>query len=515
MTSYLLSPDEPIAGNFSRPKHCKMKNQNLNMEALLKKPHKINLMSEKHYSFFENVNKTFDRAAAFTKWDPGVLEQIKECNAVYQMKFPVKMDDGRIEVIEAYRVQHSQHKTPCKGGIRFAAEVNQDEVMALAALMTYKCAIVNVPFGGGKGGIKVDPKKYSAYELEKITRRYTAELIKKNFIGPGTDVPAPDYGTGEREMSWILDTYSSLRPGEIDAAGCVTGKPVTQGGVRGRREATGLGVFFGLREVCNMPDMMKKVGLTLGVEGKRVVVQGLGNVGYHTAKFFQDAGAKIIGLVEYEGAIYNEQGLDVDDVFQNRRKTGTILNFPGAKNFAKNADALEMDCEILIPAALENVIDEENAPKVKAKIIGEAANGPLTPEADEIFVQRGTLVVPDMYLNAGGVTVSYFEWLKNLSHVRYGRMEKRFTENMNAHIIGQIEELSGKKIDSEEKEFIMHGADEVDLVYSGLEETMITATREIVEVWKSNPQIPDMRTAAFVVAINKVGTSYAELGIFP
>jgi glutamate dehydrogenase (NAD(P)+) len=472
-------------------------------------------MSEKHYSFFENVNKTFDKAAAFTKWDPGVLEQIKECNAVYQMKFPVKMDDGRIDVIEAYRVQHSQHKTPCKGGIRFAAEVNQDEVMALAALMTYKCAIVNVPFGGAKGGIKVDPKKYSAYELEKITRRYTAELIRKNFIGPGTDVPAPDYGTGEREMSWILDTYSSLRPGEIDAAGCVTGKPVTQGGVRGRREATGLGVFFGLREVCNMPDIMKKLGLTTGVEGKRVVVQGLGNVGYHTAKFFQDAGSKVIGLAEYEGAIYNEDGLDIDDVFNNRRKTGTILNFQGGKNFAKNTDALEMDCDILIPAALENVIDGDNAPKVKARLIGEAANGPLTPDADEVFAKKGVIVVPDMYLNAGGVTVSYFEWLKNLSHVRYGRLEKRFTENMNAHILGQIEAVSGKKVDSEEKEFIMHGADEVDLVYSGLEETMITATREIMEAWKANPQIPDMRTAAFVVAINKVGTSYAELGIFP
>jgi len=472
-------------------------------------------MSEKHYSFFENVNKTFDKAAAFTKWDPGVLEQIKECNAVYQMKFPVKMDDGRIDVIEAYRVQHSQHKTPCKGGIRFAAEVNQDEVMALAALMTYKCAIVNVPFGGAKGGIKIDPKKYSAYELEKITRRYTAELTRKNFIGPGTDVPAPDYGTGEREMSWILDTYASLRPGEIDAAGCVTGKPVTQGGVRGRREATGLGVFFGLREVCTMPDIMKKLGLTTGVESKRVVVQGLGNVGYHTAKFFQDAGAKVIGLAEYEGAIYNEEGLDIDDVFHNRRKTGTILNFPGAKNFAKNTDALEMDCDILIPAALENVIDGENAPKIKAKIIGEAANGPLTPEADEVFAKKGIIVVPDMYLNAGGVTVSYFEWLKNLSHVRYGRLEKRFTENMNAHIIGQMEAMSGKKVDTEEKEFILHGADEVDLVYSGLEETMSTATREIMDVWKANPQIPDMRTAAFVVAINKVGTSYAELGIFP
>src|SRR4051812_23708613 len=306
------------------------------------------------YSFFGAVEKSFDKAAKFTNWDPGVLEQIKACNAVYRMKFPIQRDDGNIEVIEAYRVQHSQHKTPCKGGIRFAAEVNQDEVMALAALMTYKCAIVNVPFGGGKGGIKINPRKYSAYELEKITRRYTAELIRKNFIGPGTDVPAPDYGTGEREMAWILDTYSAMHPGEIDAAGCVTGKPVTQGGVRGRREATGLGVFFGLREVCNMPDVMNKLGLATGVEGKTVIVQGLGNVGYHSAKFFQDGGAKIIALAEYEGAIHNNSGLDVDAVFEHRKKTGSIMNFPGGTNFEKNSDALEMECDILIPAALEN-----------------------------------------------------------------------------------------------------------------------------------------------------------------
>ncbi len=472
-------------------------------------------MSEKHYSFFGAVERSFDKAAKFTKWERGILEMIKECNAVYQIRFPLKRDDGSIEVIEAYRVQHSHHKTPCKGGIRFAAEVNQDEVMALAALMTYKCAIVNVPFGGGKGGIRINPRKYSAYELEKITRRYTAELIRKNFIGPGTDVPAPDYGTGEREMAWILDTYSAMHPGEIDAAGCVTGKPVTQGGVRGRREATGLGVFFGLREVSNMPDVMKKRGLKVGVEGKRIVVQGLGNVGYHSAKFFQDAGATITGLAEYEGAIMNENGLDVDAVFNHRKSTGSLLNFPGAKNLENNADALELDCDILIPAALENVIDGDNAPRVKARIIGEAANGPLTPEADEIFIKKGVLVVPDMYLNAGGVTVSYFEWLKNLSHVRYGRLEKRFTENLNAHILGQMEELSGKKVKEDEKEFIMHGPDEVDLVYSGLEETMITATHEIMNTWKSNPDIPDMRTAAYVVAINKVGTSYAELGIFP
>jgi len=469
-------------------------------------------MSE--YSFFGAVEKSFDKAAKFTNWDPGTLEQIKQCNAVYRMHFPVKIGD-KIEVIKAYRVQHSHHKLPCKGGIRFALSVNLDEVMALAALMTYKCAIVNVPFAGAKGGITIDPKKYTPYELEKITRRYTSELIKKNFIGPGIDVPAPDYGTGEREMAWIVDTYVSMRPGEIDALGCVTGKPVTQGGVRGRREATGLGVFYGLREVCNMPDTMKKLGLKVGVEGKTVVVQGLGNVGYHSAKFFQGAGAKIVGLAEYEGAIWSKDGLDVDAVFNHRKSTGSILNFPGGTNFAKTNDALEMECDILIPAALENVINGENAPRVKAKIIGEAANGPLTPEADEIFTKKGALVVPDMYLNAGGVTVSYFEWLKNLSHVRYGRMEKRFTENQNRQMLELTENFTGKTVSDKIRDEIVHGPEEVDLVRSGLEETMIAATREIMEAWKANPAIPDMRTAAYFVAINKVGVSYAELGIFP
>jgi len=467
------------------------------------------------YSFFESVEKSFDKASKFTKWEKGILEQIKACNSIYSMRFPVKMDDGRIEVIEAYRIQHSQHKSPCKGGIRFSLAVNQDEVMALAALMTYKCAIVNVPFGGAKGGIKISPRSLSAYELEKITRRYTAELVKKNFIGPGIDVPAPDYGTGEREMAWIVDTYQSLKPGEIDAAGCVTGKPISLGGVRGRKEATGLGVFYGVREVCQMPDVMKKQGLEVGIQDKKVIVQGLGNVGYYSAKFFREHGAKVIAIAEYEGAIYNENGLNEEEVFQHRKATGSILNFPGATNIEKSSDALELACDILIPAALENVIDANNAPKIKAKIIGEAANGPLTPEADEIFAKRGILVIPDMYLNAGGVTVSYFEWLKNLSHVRYGRLEKRFTENANINILNQIEELTGKKVTESEKNIIAHGPDEIDLVHSGLEETMITATREIMQIWKDNPSIPDMRTAAYVCAIDKVGTSYAELGIFP
>jgi glutamate dehydrogenase (NAD(P)+) len=387
------------------------------------------MSQDQHYSFFQSVEKSFDKAAAFTKWDKGILEQIKACNAVYQIKFPVRIGDS-VQVIEAYRVQHSHHKLPCKGGIRFSDEVNQDEVMALASLMTYKCAIVNVPFGGAKGGLKINPRNYTPFQLEAITRRYTAELVKKNFIGPGTDVPAPDYGTGEREMSWILDTYMSLRPGEIDGYGCVTGKPVSQGGVRGRTEATGLGVFYGLRELCNIKEDMDRLGLTTGIEGKRVIVQGMGNVGYHAAKYFHEAGAKIICLIEWDGAIFHEQGLNPEEVQMHKKATGSIINFPGATNLNKNTDGLELDCEILIPAALENVIDKHNAPNIKAKIIGEAANGPLTPEADEILNKKGVIVVPDMFLNAGGVTVSYFEWLKNLSHVRYGRLGKRFDENM-------------------------------------------------------------------------------------
>lgn len=467
-----------------------------------------------NYSFFESVERNFDKAAPFTKIEKGILEQIKACNSVYRMKFPVRVKN-KIEVIEAYRVQHSHHKLPVKGGIRYSMDVNQDEVMALASLMTFKCAIVNVPFGGAKGGIRIDPRKYSEYDLEKITRRYTAELVKKNFIGPGIDVPAPDYGTGAREMSWIVDTYNSLRPGEVDAMGCVTGKPVAQGGVRGRTEATGLGVFYGIREMCNDADVMKKLGLETGLEGKKVVIQGLGNVGYHAAKFFQNAGALIVGVAEYEGSISNEKGINVDKLMAFRKKKGSIVGFEGTKKLKNNTAALELPCDILIPAALENVIDKKNAKSIKAKIIGEAANGPITPEADVILNKKGISVVPDMYLNAGGVTVSYFEWLKNLSHVRYGRMEKRFNENTNARLVSTIENLTGHKFSAKQMEDLIHGPDEVDLVYSGLEDTMISSYREIRDIWMRSKRIEDMRTAAFVASINKVGLAYMELGIFP
>lgn len=467
-----------------------------------------------HYSFFRGVERNFDKAAKYTRFEQGILEQIKACNSVYRMKFPVRTGKNTIEVIEAYRVQHSHHKLPCKGGIRYSMDVNQDEVMALAALMTYKCAIVNVPFGGAKGGIKIDPRKYSLFELEKITRRYASELVKKNFIGPGIDVPAPDYGSGAREMSWIADTYASLMPGEVNALGCVTGKPVSQGGVRGRTEATGLGVFYGIREMCSIKEDMDKLGLETGIAGKRIVVQGLGNVGYHAAKYFYEAGAIIVGIAEYEGGIYNSEGLPLEKVVAHRKETGSILDFPGATNVPNSSDVLEVDCDILIPAALENVINSSNADRIKAKIIGEAANGPLTPDADEILLKKGVAIVPDMYLNAGGVTVSYFEWLKNLSHVRFGRLDKRFSENQNHTILKTVESLTGKKVTEIERQQILHGPDEVDLIYSGLEDTMIGSYHEIRDAMISM-DIPDMRTAAFVVSINKVGVAYEELGIFP
>lgn len=466
------------------------------------------------YSFFQGVARNFDKAAKFTRFSPGILDQIKACNSILRVKFPVKIGE-EIEVIEAYRVQHSHHKLPCKGGIRFSMEVDQDEVMALASLMTYKCAIVNVPFGGAKGGIKIDAKKYSEYELEKITRRYTTELVKKNFIGPGTDVPAPDYGTGAREMSWIVDTYTTLNPNEINAQACVTGKPISQGGVRGRAEATGLGVFFGVREAVKNEEDMAALGLSVGIAGKRVIVQGLGNVGYHAANYFQDEGAILVGLIEYEGAIYNADGLDLNAVVAHRKATGSILNFPGAENILESAKGLEYPCDILIPAALESVINGDNADRIQAQIIGEAANGPLTPEADEILNGKGKLVIPDIYLNAGGVTVSYFEWLKNLSHVRYGRLEKRFSENMYTEILNIIESMTNQKVSKLERKIILRGPDEVDLVYSGLEDTMIGSYQEIHDIWKNTEGVEDLRTAAFICAINKVGESYKELGIFP
>lgn len=465
-------------------------------------------------SFSQSVSYYFDKAAPFTNCPVGLLEQIKACNSIYRVNFPVKWGK-EVKVIEAYRVQHSHHRMPTKGGIRFSLHVDQDEVMALAALMTYKCAIVDVPFGGAKGGIKISPRNTPVEVLESITRRYTYELMKKNMIGPGLDVPAPDYGTGEREMGWVVDTFASMNNNDVDAYACVTGKPIHLNGIKGRTEATGRGVVYALNQVCKYADDMKKLGLTPGLEGKTVVIQGLGNVGYNTAKFIVKYGAKIISIAENEGAIFNPKGLDPEAVLEHRKATGKITDFPGAKNLKKNSEALELECDILIPAALEKQLTGENAPRIKAKIICEAANGPTTPEAEEILNKKGILIIPDIYANAGGVTVSYFEWLKNLSHVRFGRMQKRFEEETQENMIKLIEDLSGKKATRAQVETVVRGAGEIDLVNSGLEDTMISAYHDIREFKRSNKKIPDLRTAAFALSINKIKNAYAALGIFP
>jgi glutamate dehydrogenase (NAD(P)+) len=466
-------------------------------------------------SFFKSVENYVDKAAAYTDIPKGLVEQIKACNLVLQIRFPVRMGDD-YQVIEAYRVQHSHHRLPTKGGIRYAESVDQDEVMALAALMSYKCALVDVPFGGAKGGIKINPANFTEWQLQNITRRYTAELVKKNFIGPGIDVPAPDYGTGPREMAWIMDTYQALRHGEIDSIACVTGKPVTQNGIRGRAEATGRGVFYGLREAMSHEEDMRKIGLSRGIAGKTMVVQGLGNVGSNTALISQKEGdVKIIGIAEREGSIYCAAGIDVEKLLAFRKETGSIMGFPGSTALANNLAALELECDILVPAALENQITPENAPRVKAKIIAEAANGPITAAADPILIEKNIMVLPDFYINAGGVTVSYFEWLKNLSHHRFGRLENRFQHNAFEGIMNKVEELTGKSIGQREREFLTRGGTEVELVNSGLEDTMITAYNQVRETFKQHPKVQDVRTAAFVCSLKKIAGDYMSMGVFP
>jgi glutamate dehydrogenase (NAD(P)+) len=467
-------------------------------------------------SFFDQVNRNFDKAAAHTEHAPGILQQIQEINSVIHLTFPIKRDDGSIQVIHAWRAEHSQHKLPTKGGIRYADAVNEDEVMALAALMTYKCAIVNVPFGGAKGGVKIKAQDYSDAELERITRRFTFELFRKNFIGPSLDVPAPDFATGPREMAWIADTYATLAPHDINALGCVTAKPVSEGGISGRVEATGRGVFFGLREVCSIAEDMRGIGLDPGLEGKRVVVQGLGNVGYHAAKFLhEEGGAIIVGAVEYEGAISKPDGIDVETLMEHRRETGSILDFPGAENLSDRDLGLELDCDILVPAALENAITMANAPRIKAKIVAEAANGPTSSEASDHLFERGVMVLPDAFINAGGVTVSYFEWLKNLEHVRFGRMEKRFEEASARQLLTAIEGATGRTFTDREVATYAKGADEIDLVNSGLEETMIESYHGIRDIAHRIDGAVDLRTASMIDAIDKVALAYRDRGIFP
>ncbi|MSS72364.1 MAG: Glu/Leu/Phe/Val dehydrogenase [Candidatus Latescibacteria bacterium] len=471
-------------------------------------------METQEISFKESIDRMFDRAAATLDLPPGLAEHIKICNSVYQIRFFVKFRDG-YKTFVGWRAVHSDHRLPVKGGIRYALSVTQDDVEALAALMSYKCAIVDVPFGGSKGGLSIYPRDYTEAELERITRRFAQELIEKGYISPSLNVPAPDMGTGPREMAWIADTYRMLYPNDINAVACVTGKPVTQGGIRGRVEATGRGVQYALREFFRHPEDVARAGLQGSLEGKRVVVQGIGNVGYHTAKFLaEEDGARIVGIIERDGAVLSEKGLPVDRVSDHKWEHGGIKGMSGVTFVEDGCSVLEADCDILIPAALEGQITMENAPRIRASLIAEAANGPITFEADNYLRERGKVILPDIYLNAGGVTVSYFEWIKNLSHIRFGRLDRRHEEMRGRQIIETIETMVGRKVPDHLRSQLTQGADEFDLVRSGLDDTMRQAYNEIRDIFLSRDNVPDLRTAAYVVAIEKIARAYQELGLY-
>ncbi|MEO1291981.1 MAG: Glu/Leu/Phe/Val dehydrogenase [Pseudomonadota bacterium] len=464
-------------------------------------------------TFRQSVDLMFQRAAKLVDLPPGLEEKIRVCNSTYTVRFGVRLR-GQVHTFTGYRSVHSEHREPVKGGIRFAPDVNQDEVEALASLMTFKCALVEVPFGGSKGGLAVDPREWDADEMERITRRFAYELIKRDLINPSQNVPAPDMGTGEREMAWIADQYRRMHTTDIDADACVTGKPLNRGGIAGRTEATGRGVQYALREFFRYPVDVARAGLAGGLEGKRVIVQGLGNVGYHAAKFLEEEdGCKITAIIERDGAIINDGGLNIEDVRQYVMANGGVTNFPGAKYVQNGSLVLEKECDILIPAALEGVINLANAERVQAPLIIEAANGPVTAGADEILRKKGTVIIPDMYANAGGVTVSYFEWVKNLSHIRFGRMERRREEARHNLLLSGIEQITGTPFPEKVKAEYLKGAAEVDMVRSGLDDTMRSSYQQMRERWHGQESVDDLRTAAYLVSIERVAASYASMGL--
>ncbi len=469
-------------------------------------------------TFRQSVDLMFNRAVALMDLPPGLEEKIRVCNATYTVRFGVRLR-GQIQTFVGYRSVHSEHMEPVKGGIRFAPSVNQDEVEALAALMTYKCALVEAPFGGSKGGLCLDPREYDEHELERITRRFAYELAKRDLIHPSQNVPAPDMGTGEREMAWIADQYHRMNTTDINANACVTGKPLNAGGIAGRVEATGRGVQYALREFFRHPEDVQKAGLEGKLDGKRVIVQGLGNVGYHAASFLRNEdGCRITGIIEHDGALFNADGLNVDAVRDWIVRHGGVTGFPDATHTAEGAAVLEEDCDILIPAALEGVINLRNAHNIKASLIIEAANGPITAGADDILRERGVVIIPDMYANAGGVTVSYFEWVKNLSHIRFGRMQRRQEESRHQLVVDELERLSadsgiGWTLSPDFKEKYLRGADEIELVRSGLDDTMRIAYQSMRQVWHGRDDVTDLRTAAYLVAIDRVAQSYKAKGL--
>ena len=469
-------------------------------------------------SFRDSVENMFSQAVRLIDLPPGLEQKIRVCNATYTVRFGVRLR-GQIHTFTGYRAVHSEHMEPVKGGIRYASSVNQDEVEALAALMTFKCALVEAPFGGSKGGLCINPRDWDDHELEQITRRFAYELAKRDLIHPSQNVPAPDMGTGEREMAWIADQYARMNTTDINARACVTGKPLNAGGIAGRVEATGRGVEYALQEFFRHPEDIAAAGLSGSLDGKRVIVQGLGNVGYHAAKFLsEEDGSIITAVIERDGAVVSEKGLDIAALRNHIAEKGGVKDFPGAQYTQDGASVLENDCDILIPAALEGVIHEDNAANIKANLIIEAANGPITAGGDKILRDKGVVIIPDLYANAGGVTVSYFEWVKNLSHIRFGRMEKRQEEAQHMLLINELERLSGDKelgweLSPNFKSKYLKGAGELELVRSGLDDTMRTAYQAMREVWHGRDDVTDLRIAGYLVSIERIASSYRAKGL--
>lgn len=464
-------------------------------------------------SFLGSVDQNFRHALSFLDLQDGLAERIIQCNSTYTVRFGVRLR-GRMYSFIGWRSVHSEHCEPVKGGIRYAANSDAEEVEALAALMTLKCSLVDVPFGGSKGALKIDPREWSPQELERITRRFTQELNKRGLIGPGVNVPAPDIGTGEREMAWMVDEFRRANPTDVvNARACVTGKPLSKGGIAGRTEATGRGVQFAIQSYLRdlrTPGLNGRRDLT----GATLIVQGFGNVGYHAAKFLsEEDGAKVYVVAERDGYIADLEGLPIEELKQHQLKTGSILGFPGATSFAGDMTGIERDCDVLVPAAMENAIHAENASKITAQLIVEAANGPVTFEADKILRSRGVTILPDLYVNAGGVVVSYFEWVKNLTHIPFGLMERRRRERRNHTIAAALEQMTGKEFPADIRDEFLEGGAEIDLVRSGLEDVMRSTWSRIGDLLERQPELGDYRTAAYVASIRQIAEAYEAIGI--
>jgi glutamate dehydrogenase (NAD(P)+) len=456
--------------------------------------------------FRTSVGRMVDRALALLDLPAGTGDALKRCDSVIQVSFPVRLE-RRVEVFTGWRAVHSTHRLPVKGGLRYSPDMDQDHAEALAALMTYKCAVVDVPFGGSKGGLRVDPRQYDEPSLEKITRRFARELIRRGYISPAENVPAPDLGTSQREMAWIFDSYRDLHPEDLNQAACVTGKPIELGGIPGRLEATGRGVKYALDAFFSEPDAVREAGLQGPLSDQRVILQGLGNVGYHLGQLLQQKdGPRIVAVIEHDGALFDEKGLDIEAVHAYLKRTGGVEGFPGVQYERNGALLLEADCDVLIPAALEGVIHEENAGRIQARLVVEAANGPCTWEADQILGTRGITILPDIFVNAGGVVVSYFEWLRNIAHVRMGRLQRRHEATRGQHIVSAIEMMTNQTTPDWLRDSLTRGTKEIDLVRSALDDTMRLAFQEIRETRdvERDGALMDYRTAAYLIALRKV-----------